>query len=407
MNIPFRPILSALLRNRVGAVLVAGQIAIALAVLANAVYIVKQRVDMIGRPTGIDVENVFVVSATGFGRNLNHVSMVQEDLGYLQGLPGVVAASTSNSVPLSGSGSSDYIKRRPDEQGGRQSLVNFFEMTDRGADSLGLKISEGRWFNANEVMPPPKILFGPYSGPIVVNREYAEKVFPGESAIGKTLYESRGAPLTIIGVVDHMLGSWPVPGMGTSNDVMYIPRLASGPNVPYIVRTKPGMRDTVMRQVEKEMGPRNRARAIDFVRPLDLYVKRTYMLDRNMSIYLVIVTSLLLVITSLGIFGLATFNVSTRTKQVGTRRAVGARRRDVIVHFLTENWMITTGGVILGSILALAAGHLLAMEYKLPRVDLYYIVGGVLVLWFVGIAAAWHPARRAARISPALATRTV
>ncbi len=112
-------------------------------------------------------------------------------------------------------------------------------------------------------------------------------MFPNESALGKTLYESRGAPLTIVGVVDHMLGSWPLPGQGTSNDIMFLPRIATGPNVPYLVRTKPGMRDSIMRQVEKEMGPRNRARAIDFVRPLDLYVKRTYMLDRNMSIYLV------------------------------------------------------------------------------------------------------------------------
>jgi putative ABC transport system permease protein len=407
MTIPFRPILSALLRNRVGAVLVAGQIAIALAVLVNAVYIVKQRVDMIGRPTGIDVENIFIVSATGFGRNLDHAAMVREDLAWLQSLPGVIAATTSNSVPLSGSGSSDYVKRFPDEKLGRQGLVNFFEVTDRGADTLGIKLSAGRWFTPNEVVPPPKILFGPYNGPIVVNREYAERIFPNESALGKTLYESRGGPLTIIGVVDHMLGSWPVPGMGSSNDVMYIPRIASGPNVPYMVRAKPGMRDALMQQVEKELGPRNRARAIDFVRPLDLYVKRVYMLDRNMSIYLVIVTSLLLVITSLGIFGLATFNVSTRTKQVGTRRAVGARRRDVVLHFLAENWMITTVGVVAGSMLALVAGHLLSLEYRLPRVDLYYIVGGVLVLWFVGLAAAWAPARRAARISPALATRTV
>jgi putative ABC transport system permease protein len=58
-------------------------------------------------------------------------------------------------------------------------------------------------------------------------------------------------------------------------------------------------------------------------------------------------------------------------------------------------------------VLALAAGHLLSVEYALPRVDLYYNVGGVLVMWVVGLAAAWHPSRRAARISPALATRTV
>jgi putative ABC transport system permease protein len=86
---------------------------------------------------------------------------------------------------------------------------------------------------------------------------------------------------------------------------------------------------------------------------------------------------------------------------------VGARRRDIVAHFLVENWMISTAGVLVGCVLALAAGHLLSVQYDLPRVDLYYIVGGVLVMWLIGLAAAWHPSRRAARISPALATRTV
>src|SRR5689334_18100183 len=182
---------------------------------------------------------------------------------------------------------------------------------------------------------------------------------------------------------------------------------SAGPGLIYLVRTAPGMRDKLMKKVEAEMAARNRARSVNFIRTLQTYVDRTYLSDRNMAIYLVIVTALLLAITSLGIFSLATFNVSTRTKQVGTRRAVGARRRDIVAHFLVENWMITTCGVLIGCVLSLAAGYVLSVEYEVPRVDLYYIVGGVLVMWAVGMAAAWHPSRRAARISPALATRTV
>jgi putative ABC transport system permease protein len=98
--------------------------------------------------------------------------------------------------------------------------------------------------------------------------------------------------------------------------------------------------------------------------------------------------------------------VSTRTKQIGTRRAVGARRRDIIRYFLVENWMITSGGILLGCVFALAVGYWLSYEYQLPRVDLYYLVAGVVVLWALGVLAAWQPARRAAKVSPALATRT-
>ena len=99
MSLNIRPILSALLRNRTGAVLVAMQIAIALAVLVNALYIVKQRVDKIGRPTGIDVDNMFVVAVAGFTQRFRLRASMQEDLAYLRGLPGVVAAIATNSVP--------------------------------------------------------------------------------------------------------------------------------------------------------------------------------------------------------------------------------------------------------------------------------------------------------------------
>jgi putative ABC transport system permease protein len=405
MNIPYRPILSSLLRNRTGALLVSLQIAIALAVLVNAVYIVKQRIDHIGRPTGMDVENIFVVSATGFAKQIDTNAMINEDIAYLRGVPGVTGVTPSNAIPISGGGSSNYVTNTPDDQKGSRTLVNYFEFNESGLEALGVKLIAGRWFTRNEVQPQPQGFFDQYTGPIVVSQEFAEQRFPNENALGKTVYTGKSEPLTIIGITDRMIGSWTTPGMPTA--IMFIPRHPAGSFVRYLVRTSPGMRDAIMSKVEAELGPRNRGRAINYVRSLELYKERSYLSDRNMGIFLVVVTTLLLAITSLGIFGLATFNVSTRTKQVGTRRAVGARRSDIIGYFLVENWMITTAGVVIGCLMALGVGQWLALEYQLPRVDLYYLIAGVLALWVIGLAAAWQPARRAAKISPALATRTV
>ncbi|MFX5622564.1 FtsX-like permease family protein, partial [Acinetobacter baumannii] len=81
-----------------------------------------------------------------------------------------------------------------------------------------------------------------------------------------------------------------------------------------------------------------------------------------MEIFLIVVTALLVAISSLGIFGLATFNVSTRTKQIGTRRAVGARRSDILRYFMVENALITTAGIFLGCGLALAVGYWLSLQ---------------------------------------------
>jgi putative ABC transport system permease protein len=140
---------------------------------------------------------------------------------------------------------------------------------------------------------------------------------------------------------------------------------------------------------------------------VEYYKKLLYRDDRNMGIFLITVTALLLAVASLGIFGLATFNVSARTKQIGTRRAVGARRADIVRYFMVENGLITTAGIVVGCALALAIGYWLSLQYQLPRLDLYYLVGGVLALWLIGQAAAWQPARRAAAVSPSVATRTV
>ena len=99
--------------------------------------------------------------------------------------------------------------------------------------------------------------------------------------------------------------------------------------------------------------------------------------------------------------------MNTRTRQIGTRRAVGARRIDIVRYFMVENWLVTTTGVVVGCALALAGGYWLSTQYGVDRLDLYFLVGGVAGLWAVGQLAAWQPSLKAAKVSPAMATRSV
>jgi putative ABC transport system permease protein len=403
MSIPFRPIVSALLRNRTGALLVAVQISIALAVLVNAVYIVKQRVDKMNRPTGMDDQNIFVISSTGFAHDFNYESALREDLAYLRSIPGVIAATPVNAIPLSGGGGSTDVSTAPgDAPGGH--LGNYFGVDHQGLDTLGVRLIAGRNFRPEEIQPPPPKAKSSWSAQVILSKPLADAIFPDGTALGKTLYSGDDRPSTVIGIVEPMIGSFV--SADHPDHVFFNPRLPAGPSVRYLVRTEPLQRDRIMRIAQEHMSAANTSRAINWVRSLELYKKNSYLADRNMGVFLVTVTTLLLAITSLGIFGLATFNVSTRTKQIGTRRAVGARRRDIVRYFLVENWMITTGGILLGCAMALGVGYWLSHEYNLPRVDLYYLIAGVIVLWGLGTLAAWQPARRAAKVSPALATRT-
>jgi putative ABC transport system permease protein len=231
-------------------------------------------------------------------------------------------------------------------------------------------------------------------------------MFPkDENFLGKTFYNGLSEPTVIVGVIEHMHGAWV--GWDKLDNVVLFPRLKDGPSSIYLVRSEPGRRDAVMRDIEAKLGDSNAGRLLRWVRPFDYFIHQSYLDDRNMAIFLVSVTSALLAITALGIFGLATFNVSTRIRQIGTRRAVGARKLDIVRHFLVENWMVTTAGIVAGCGAALGIGYWISVKYELPRLDLYYLVGGVLVIWLIGLAAALQPARRASGISPAVASRTV
>lgn len=400
-----RPIASALWRNRTGALLVAFQIAIGLAVLVNAVYIVKQRVEKISRPTGMDTANMIFVASAGFARDFDYDASWREDIATLRAIPGVQAASVISNIPLSGGGNSSGFQARPGETNPEKTVPgNTYLIDEQGVDALGITLSAGRAFEPQEILPPTPTFDA--ASQAIVTKAFAKSLFPDDpNPLGKTFFDGLSRPITIVGVIEHMHGAWV--SWDKLDHVVLFPRIKTGPSAIYVVRAEPGRQDAVMREIEAKLGDSNPGRLMRWVRPMSYFIGQSYLDDRNMAIFLVSVTGVLLAVTALGIFGLATFNVSTRIRQIGTRRAVGARRMDIVRHFLVENWMVTTAGVVVGCAGALAVGYWLSVKYQLPRLDLYYLVGGVLAIWLIGLLAAWQPARRASAISPAVATRTV
>jgi putative ABC transport system permease protein len=400
-----RPIASALWRNRTGAILVAFQIAIGLAVLVNAVYVVKQRVEKIGRPSGMDTANMIWVASAGFAKDYDYDASWREDLATLRGMPGVKAASLMSNIPLSGSGSSNGFQAKPGEATPDESIQgNNYDVDEQAIAALGVKLSAGRPFEASEILPASETY--EMSPQAIVTKAFAKEMFPNDpNPLGKTFYDGLSKPIVIVGIIEHMQGAWV--GWDKLDNVVLFPRIKSGPTGIYLVRTEPGRRDAVMRDIEAKLGDSNPGRLLRWVRPFDYFIHQSYLDDRNMAIFLVSVTGALLAITALGIFGLATFNVSTRIRQIGTRRAVGARKLDIVRHFLVENWMVTSAGIVAGCGAALGIGYWISVKYELPRLDLYYLVGGVFTIWLIGLAAALQPARRASGISPAVASRTV
>jgi putative ABC transport system permease protein len=398
-----RPILSAMLRNKTGALLVGLQIALTLAVVANSVAIIMTRVEKIGRPPGIDSDNLIFVQSYGFGPSYDQRSTIDDDLHLLRSLPGVVSVSPISQIPMSGGGSSTNLG--PEQVREKVTInTNHFSVDEHGVEALGVKLVEGRNFTQTEIQynaDPNSSDFVPF---VILNRDAAKAIFGTEHAVGKTVYDQSHSAV-VIGIMENMLGSWV--GWDKLTQVMLTPRIEAGPQARYVVRAEPGRRDALMAEIEQKLANSNPHRAITYVKSHTEIKERSYRSDSRMVAFLSVLIALMVSVTALGIVGLASFHVNVRRKQIGTRRAVGARRIDIIRYFMVENWLLTTGGVIAGSILAFAFGQWLSSAYSLPRLPPLYVAGGVVVLWILGQLAAFLPARRAAAIPPAIATRTV
>jgi putative ABC transport system permease protein len=409
-----RALLSALRRNKTGPILVSAQVAITLAVLVNVAYIVQQRVEEVSKPTGMDLDNMFWISLGTTSQDYHYATVVKADLDYLNSLPGVVAATSINNLPQTGGitglpfASNLEALQRPN--GGHGGLIYFG--TDKFLDTMGLKLVAGRNFTADAIKPPAadfNAALGEWAQEVIITQRMAKKLFPDGNAVGKPIYVGLVNKTSIIvGIVDFMRA---VPASTRYDDfvsqIVIAPIIPPGPNSLYVVRAKPGQRAAVMRQLEKSFADLQPGRFISRMQDYTRTAAEIRQGTRANAIILAVVALFVLAVTVVGISGLAAFNVTTRTKQLGIRRAIGARKFHILRYFLVENWIITTCGAVLGCILALAAGVKLSTLYEMQRLPLYYLVGGVLLLWIVGLLAVLVPARRAASISPAVATRAV
>jgi putative ABC transport system permease protein len=398
-----RPIISAMLRNRTGAILVALQIAITLAVVTNALFIINQRLEKIGRPSGMDTDNILWVQSYGYRPDYNHRVTIDEDLALIRATPGVVAASAIRGIPLSGGGSSTSYKVSPDKSS-PDVPGNYYEGDEQALDALGVKLVAGRRFSKDVIRYEDK----PSSElvpEIILTRDMAKALFNTDDVVGRQVYDNLGQSTTIVGVIDRMLGAWV--DWDKLSQVVFHPLVEGPPFVRYAVRAQPGRRDALIAELEKKLTDSNPTRVISWVRPHDYYIERSYKPDRRMAVLLTVAIGLLVAMTTLGIVGLASFTVNARVKQIGTRRAVGARKFDILRYFMVENWILTTAGLAVGCVLAYGFSYWLSTAYSLPKLELSYLMIAVPCMWLLGQLAVLIPARRAASVPPAVATRTV
>jgi putative ABC transport system permease protein len=398
------PLLRALFRNKIGVVLIALQIAFTMTVMVNAVFIINERSKAMARPSGLDEPNMFYLRSTGFGEQFNSEVTEQDDLELLQNTPGIIDATAINSIPVSGSGSSTSLRLENDPT--LPAIPSAIYYTDDHAlNTMGLNLIAGENFTSNEVLYQTTSEARDF-GRAVISLALAEALFPEEgiNSVGRTFFNGE-YPIQIAGIVERLQAPWP--NSSFVEQAMIVPLNFISATSTYLIRTEPGERDRLMVETEAVLAGNNPNRIIRDLQSIDETREESYRLDSAMATILFAVIVTLVFITSMGIVGLAVFGINRRRKQIGTRRALGATRGEILRYFMLENFFISGVGVTLGAIFTIAFSIVLSSLFESPTMSWYYTPLGMIILIAIGQIAVLGPSTRAARIQPAIATRSI
>ena len=393
-----RPIFSALRRHKAAVTLLVLEIALTMAVLGNLLFIVHGSMRLEHERTGVMERDVGVIQSIGVIGTSNPGTGAG-NIALLRAVPGVVSASFGD-VPFKGvstyplfSGPSMHVRiADPYVFMGAQGYLQ----------TLGVQVIAGRAPHGNEIPPTSASVV-----PALITQSLAQRLYPHQSALGRVLYLAMdgGGGVRIVGVVKHLRGA--ITGQNSDGDSILIEARVGAQNVGglFLIRSQPGQLERVLPLAAKALQKGNPGHVTSEITTVSALRAETFQGAQAINRILMAITAILLVITALGVSGLASFWVQQRTRQIGVRRALGARRVDILRYFQTENFLLATLGIALGCAAAIGINVWLMAHYAVPRLPIIYLPIGAVALWALGQLAVLGPALRAARVPPTMAMR--
>jgi putative ABC transport system permease protein len=399
------PILASLRHNKAGALLVSLQIAVTLAVLCNTMSIIQQHLAAMRRPSGVDEANILTVRNQFVDESSDLKARMETDLTALRSIPGVVDVEATPTYPLGGRGWSTDVHMQPGQRNA-VTISNLYFVDEHALDALGVKLVAGRWFRPDDVRDMRvNDTFKPAT--TVITQTLAKQLFPKGDALGQTIYLFADDPISVVGIIDRAQAPWA--DFGSDGDgpqrTSFVPvRIVDQPTY-YVVRARPGQLAALLRAVPDRLYAISPSRIVDQVLTLSASRQKIYNRAHASSLILEVISGLLLATTALGVIGLTTYWVGQRRRYIGIRRALGARRADIVRYFHIENLLIAGLGAAVGVGLTILANLYLVSHLEISRVGLVYVgIAAAIVLVLSQLSVLW-PALRASAIPPAIATR--
>ena len=402
MNI--KALIKSLLLRKFTTGLLLLQLALTLALLVNSGILTLDTHAKLTQQTGIDKENTilidFVPTSPDYADRDFYLSVINRDIATIKEIPGVIDVAPSNQRPMQfgGFNSNMHDVNNPEQEQLNNGLRYVAEFYSNGSltNVFNLKLVEGRRLteldnvaNSNEA-------------PIVVTHSLAKALYGEESALGKVT--NRGH---IVGVVEDfkIRANQPL----DNQYGFFKSQIFTGANWMnhYFIRVEPGMLESVQGQLKDTLISLQADRDIREVASLNKYLEIFFGDDIGLAKLFALLCALMVLVTAISSFAHAQFHITKQRRLIGIRRALGARKRDILIYVLGENWILTVFGLIVGVFAVIAVNMLLSSVITLNKPSLWLYLVATAVIFISGTLATLLPAWQTSRIPPVIATRSI
>ncbi|MBD0373379.1 MAG: ABC transporter permease [Pyrinomonadaceae bacterium] len=391
-------------RSRLRSIFVISQVAVSLVLLVSTGLFLRSLQKARSLDPGFNPENVlnvgFDLSIQGYDETRGQ-QFYNQVLERVRALPGVEAAAFARNVPLTGSNMELGInlEGREPPQGSRSFHTDFNVVGPKYFSALSINFLRGRDFDDRDKEVSTRVA--------VINETMARRFWPGEDAIGKRFFLgqlSDGEPVEVVGVVRdgkyRTLGEDPRPYFYLTSAQEYQPQMTLH------VRTAPGNSANVLAGLRQEVDSIDRTIPFLDVMPLTRAIGVSLIPIKVASSVAGFFGLVGLILAGVGIFGIVSFSVSQRTREIGIRTALGAQPGDVLKLIIGQGMRLAIVGVFIGLLASVAVTRLLAsLLYGISTTDAVTFIGVAVLLIFIALIASYIPARRATRVDPMTALR--
>jgi len=387
-------------RSRLRSVLVGGQVALSLMLLVSSGLLIRTLQRGLTLDTGMDIGRTVAVSLDLARHRYDEPRaselsrLLAERLGSLPNVRGIARASA---VPLSGvrNATDFHIEDRGADSGNPGVVLAVNDVSANFFKVLGVPIFQGRMFTEHEVQTRQPVA--------LVTEASAQRLWPGGNALGKRIRRgSTGPAMEVIGMVRNS----PNQALYEDEPDIFLPlRPDQQRDLSLLVRTTDGSKallETIFRETQ----------ALDAalwpeVALLADNTRRRLRGETTLSWLASGLGLVALILAVTGLYGMLSWLVSQRTRELGIRMALGAERGNVIHLVLRQGMWLVTAGIAVGMLGTVAASRVLqGMIYDLSPLDPLALAGATGLLLIAALLACWFPARRAARVNPIVALRT-